>query len=342
MTDIQAYSTTSGWPMACVNIDDLLKNVNAEITAYEAKQLAKFKSELEAFHKKKDGVVKSYKEKYQTLRDRWCRQNGDIECLWRHLTCIFKDKWQQYIDKCVCPPRADIAARQAEIAERQKCCKGELEAKRDAAKAEADAAKLYLDIITANQAKLEAALSENDKWIKQINQLLLGKDAAVSIYIFWFKLLPAHIALAPSDLLHCLDFLPKGQTPDELCPPKGTADPSRDSELQGKPQPVPHPVPWLVDPDTYAGEIDCAWTLYRDAKKAHGDADAAFVKAPDDLASLQKSLDLRLKNLDAKVQDCLKDIHVKNHCGCGEVTGERETQISRQPEADPQAAANPN
>jgi hypothetical protein len=308
MAYIQADNAASSWPMACVNIDDLLNNVNAEIIAYEAKQLAKLKGELETFHKKKDGVVQSYKDKYPALREKWCRLNSEVELLHRNLTCLFKDTWKQHIQNCVCPPRSKIVEVEAIIAERQKCCKGDLEAARDAAKIKADAAKIYLDIITANQAKLEAALSANEKWIGQIKQLLQGKDAAVSIYIFWFKLLPAHTALAPSDLLHCLDFA-KWQSPDELCPPQGR--PAADAKA------VPHPVPWLVAPADYANEIDCAWTMYRDMKKAHGDADAAYLKAPDDLASIQKSLDALRKDLDLKVQDCLKKVPIMDDCGCG-------------------------
>lgn len=325
MTDIQAYSATSSWPMACVNIDELLNTVSAEITAYEAKQLAKLKSELEAFHKKKDGVVQSYKDKYAALRERWCRQNSDVEMLYRHLTCLFKDTWKLHIEKCICPPRSEIAELEAAIAKWQVCCKGKLEAKRDTTKAEADAAKLYLDTIIANQAQVESALSANDKWIAQIKQILQTRDAAVSIHVFWFKLLPAHAAMAPADLLHCLDFA-KGHTPVELCPPKKGDDGLYDAGQRGMPMPVPHPVPWLVAPDKYASEIDCAWTMYRDTKKAAGEADAAFLKAPDDIASVQKSLDALRKNLDVKIQDCLKGIQIMNDCDCGEASGERETQ----------------
>jgi hypothetical protein len=313
MVEIQGNNGAVGWPMACVNIDDLLNSVNAEIIQYEARQLAKFKSELETFHKKKDGVVRSYNEKYAELREKWCRQNSEVELLHRNLRHIFKGRWKEYIQKCVCPPLSDVATTETKIFEAQTKCRSALELTRDSSKIAADAAKLYLDTITANQSKLEAALSTNEKWIGQIKQLLQGKEAALSIYIFWFKLLPAHASMAPSDLEHCLEFA-KGQSPTELCP-RGQSGAGGPQEQ--KPAPIPHPVPWLVAPTSYANEIDCAWTLYRDAKQAHSDADAAYQKAVDSVVSLEKLLDALRKDLDLKVQDCLNKLPVMDDCGCG-------------------------
>ena len=102
--------TKYGWPIKCVNVSDLLGNVTEEIKTFEAKQLAKFKGELEAFDKKKTTVSDTYKQKYDGLVRRWCCVTSDMEVLHRTLICLFgKDAWKGYVADCVCPKLSEIA-----------------------------------------------------------------------------------------------------------------------------------------------------------------------------------------------------------------------------------------
>ncbi|MCV9961740.1 hypothetical protein OIU34_07470 [Pararhizobium sp. BT-229] len=312
-TTAQAY----GCPLPPEKFDKMLEKVKKDIIDFEAQQLGKLKTELEAFEKKKKAVTDGYTQKYPALREKWRLQNSQIELLHRSLTCLFKDcSWKQHIADCVCPPLAEIAKQDSLIAKRRRCFLGPLEYERDRTKAAAEADKAYLDTLIANQALVESALSADDKLIAEIKQLLQGEDSAVAIYVFWFKLLPMHVQLAPKALVHCLDFA-KGEAPDDLCPPK-------ESEPQtpagGAPVPVLHPVPWLVHPQSYPDEIDCAWTVYRVSKKAQGDAEAAYNKAPDDLASMTKTLGEWRKAFDGRVRDCLKKVDETMPCGCGDET----------------------
>ena len=86
-----------------------------------------------------------------------------------------------------------------------------------------------------------------------------------------------------------------------------------------------HPVPWLLHPDSYADEIDCAWTVYRAHKKEQGDAEAAYNKDPDDLAAVSKAVEELRKAYDGQVRDCLKEIDETMPCGCGEETPTTQT-----------------
>lgn len=308
---------TYGCPLPSEKFDELLEKVKKEIIDFEAKQLGKLKTELEAFEKKKKAVTDGYSQKYPALREKWRLQNAQIELLHRNLTCLFNDgRWKGHITECICPKLAKIADQDDLLTKRRKSFLGELEYKRDRTKAVAEADKLHLDALIANQSQVEAALAANDKLIAEIKQLLQGDDSAVAIYVFWFKLLPMHVQLAPKDLLNCLDFA-KDQAPGDLCPPKrpeGTASAPTDETGTL----VLHPVPWLVDPKAYPGEIDCAWTVYHTSKKTQGDAEAAYNKKPDDLASMTKTLDEWRKAFDGEVRECLKTVDVATPCGCGD------------------------
>ena len=312
---------TYGCPLPPEKFDELLEKVKKEIIDFEAKQLGKLKTELEAFEKKKKAVTDGYALKYPKLLEKWRLQNGQIELLHRSLTCLFKDgSWKHHITKCICPRLMAIADQEASLAKRRRCFLGEREQKRDSWKAIAEADKIYLDKLIANQAMVESAQSANDKLIAEIKLLLQGDDSAVAIYVFWFMLLPVHVQMAPMALLSFLDFA-KGETPGDLCPPK---KPEPETQSNGTtapgPAPVLHPVPWLVDPDSYADDIDCAWTVYRAHKKEQGDAEAAYNKDPDDLVSMTKALDELRKAYDGQVRDCLKEIDETMPCGCGEKT----------------------
>ena len=169
---------TYGCPLPPEKFDELLEKVKKEIIDFEAKQLGKLKTELEAFEKKKKAVTDGYALKYPKLLEKWRLQNAQIELLHRSLTCLFKDgSWKQHITTCICPRLAAIADREASLAKRRKCFLGEREQKRDHWKAVAEADKIYLDKLIANQAMVESAQAANDKLIAEIKLLCRATTA---------------------------------------------------------------------------------------------------------------------------------------------------------------------
>jgi hypothetical protein len=310
MDTTTATPSEYGWPMKCENVGELLTAVTAQINDYEAKQLGKLKSELEAFDKKKQAVADAYKAGYEGLRCKWRALTAEIETQRRRLICLFGDEWKTYVTECICKNLSEIAKAEEALQARNNCSLGPLELKLKQAKAATDEAKIYLDTLVDNLAALGKELAKNEAWIRDIKSLIDKPDtAAKAIHILWFKVLPLQWRMASDDLRKCLKFA-EGESPCELCPPKLPL-PEQDCAK------VPHPVPWLVDPKCYAHELDCAWTAYRNAKDKQGEAEVAYNKAPDNVATAAKQLDELKKDLDARIAKCLESKKPKN-CGCNE------------------------
>jgi hypothetical protein len=179
-----------------------------------------------------------------------------------------------------------------------------------------------LDALNANAQKIEAGLGDGDKLIKEIQGLVPGPDKAVALYLFWFKLLPLHLALMPDDVssdckrfgdketpwLLCKAVLELACDDDGSCDAKGYVPPSPGGAT------TPRPAPWLMPWKHYSGDLDCAWQDYRKAKNALADAESQFKSDPDDLEGLRKKLDDLNKTLEDRVKDCLKQARPGDKC----------------------------
>jgi hypothetical protein len=332
----QAAQQTEPGPTGskCVSVDELLKTIKKEISDYEARKLGQLKSELESFSNKKKTVEEAYALKYPVYVERWRTQNKAVAELQQNIKCILPD-WRDLITRCICKPYAAVNEEQEAYDERKACCVGPLEAKRDATKAALEASKAYLDILTANGSKAEAALGANEKTAKAIREILQGPDKALAVRLFWLELLPLHLQLAPTAEVDAESVAyANGETLHALC---------------GFPAPpeTPRPVPWLVHPgepgkpdqdacaddgandgtpakESYGRELDCAWTRYRDAKADAGLAEAAYSAAPDDLEAEAKKLKALKDGLVAAIDKCLKGpedgSETTADCGCGDDT----------------------
>ncbi len=179
----------------CKPIDEQKKTVDKQIAAYEALQLPPLK-ELDALVDKKTTAVDEYKKLYEGRKKRWCEQNEKIERLYTSLKSQFPN-WKDLVRHCVCNELGALAALEAALAKRDDATKGTNERNRDAAKAALEEAKTYLDTLTANGAKVDAALGVGDKGIADVQKLVYGDAPATAIYPFWFSVLPAHVASAP-------------------------------------------------------------------------------------------------------------------------------------------------
>jgi hypothetical protein len=208
------------------------------------------------------------------------------------------------------------------IRKRSNCCKGPNEKAAEEKKAAMDADKLTLDVLMALTAKLKAGLGENDKLIEEVGKLLGGTVQAEVLYVF-LKLLRSHNALRPDDVgKDCKTF--DGYTIDDICKDKSCPNNEPDDGACVEKSPAggatqtttepPRAVPWIVDPTTLDGLINCAAQDYRTAKNAAADAEAAYKAAPDDIESLKNRLATVRKELEGKIRECLRNQKPEEKC----------------------------
>jgi hypothetical protein len=313
---------TEGGAERCQSAKKLLEQITREINEFEAKKLGELKTDLDAFVKKQDQLVDGYKAKYDALRKTWCDRETDVERVYAHIKCEFpldKEKWQNLIKDCICRKKHDIYCLKKRIAKRKRCCGGPLQRARDEAAVKYDEAKAALDVIQNLAQKIADALAANLTLIGEIDKLP-SAERTVALYLFWFKLLPAHKRLAPKDISDACTTLGSEGDPKTLCkpvydegckdedgactPPKGYEDPDP-KEPRG---------PWLMPPDDYSYQLDCAWEAYHKAKQVLADAEAALKANPDDLASLEKKLTDDQKALEDEIKKCLKAYKRPDEC----------------------------
>ncbi|GAB3374161.1 hypothetical protein GCM10027431_26550 [Lysobacter rhizosphaerae] len=286
------------------DIKDLINEIGGEVAAFQAKDLAKLKGELEAFEKKRAQVVDGYRLKYPILLERWEKLNEPLKFLHGQLKEKFgKEAWHDHFKSCVCDKRKTISDLQTKLDKRATSVSGELGHARDIAKAASDEAKNDLDSLIDNVTRIETTLSENEKSVSDIRTLLEApKGSAVAVYLLWGKLLPSHRRLRPQSVGDCLKFA-EDESMEKLCEETSPASSRR-------------PAPWLISPDSYENEIYAAWNRYRQSKDALGSAEDKYSVDPDDFESQKKRLDALRKSFDDDVRCCLASIKVeKPTCG---------------------------
>ncbi len=311
----------------CTSAKDLLNSVTNELNQFEAKKLAELKKDLEAFVQKQKDLGADYEKQYPTIRQTWCDQQLEIETLLASLKCAIPD-WKEIAEECICKPKHVVRCKDQAIAKRKRCCQGARERIRDKAQARFDDAKKRLDALLANAQSIKAKLDENAKWIKEITGLLTGPEKAVAVYLFWFKLLPSHVSLTPADCktvggdekpedLCKTEWDKKCEAEPEPCAPGGEEPPEAA-------RPTRRPAPWLVAPDKYDDELDCAWIDRRDAKDAFAKAESDYKNKPDDLKSLEEDLAKYNKSLEDEIKTCLKGKKPNDPCCKDTDTTQRE------------------
>jgi hypothetical protein len=296
-------------------LDKVLALVDQDLEKLEAlKKLPALKAQIESFKKKLEQTVEEYRGKYPALREKWCAQQQIVETLKKSLECGIED-WDEVIKECICPKLEEIRCMKDRIDRRKRCCHGPRERARNEAKARMDEAKLRLDALVANTTGITSREAEDDKLIKDITAYLSG-EKYLALNAFFFKLLPNHTGLRPDDVDDkCLPF--DGLTPKKLCPEGDckNGDPCKgEDKTPAVEKPKRRDVPWLVDPDSFEGALECAWDDFYKASQAFGTADAAYLAAPDDLAALEKQLGELKKASDEKITKCLKDKKAKDCC----------------------------
>lgn len=312
-------------PDHCRTAKELLDHVSAELARYEAKKLAELKAELDAFVKKQDGLVADYKTRFPALRKLWCDRQVDVERLCAHIKCEFplkEEKWKKLIENCICTQYHDLCCLEQRIAARKRCCTGPLERARDAAKVAFDNSKRRLDNLNALATRLDASLADNLKIVGQIEKLA-PNERTVALYLFWFKLVPAHHHMAPFDASAeckkvCSDWDPNtlcSAVYAEPCPDEDGACTPKDGKPHDRCSHFPPAYgPWLMSPEKYCHALDCSWHDYHTAKEALSEAEAALKNAPDDLDSLIKKQADDAKGLDDAIVKCLKNVKLPDDC----------------------------
>jgi hypothetical protein len=228
------------------------------------------------------------------------------------------------VKDCICKPKHELECLEKRIDARARCCAGQLERKRDRAKRKFEWAKAHLETVKQNAQRVEADLNDNDKLIgKDIRDALAGPEPAVALYLFWFRLLPAHRRLRPADMK---DDCPKFEGEDPLCPTEGCpeepgackpAGPEEKDELSANHcagDEKTATVPALLLPKVYAEELDRAWRNYRNYKDVYAAAESTCKNSPDDLASLRKQHEEDGKTLEDRIKKCLKDKKPADKC----------------------------
>jgi hypothetical protein len=294
----------------CPPVEELLKEVIADLNAFEAKKLAELKTELEAFIKIKESAITDYKNKYDSFLNRWRDEGKQITEIHSDLLCSYSElAWKALIQKGVCSVQAELDNCKKAI-KSLKACKGENEKERDEAKDALDAARANLDSWKTAAQKIDQSLNYNQELIKQIQNLNQGEDRPFRLYLLWFKLLPKHNILRPADE----SPLYPDETPEGLCatsgPSQGSASSAQKAYAHPEKQPPtesPREAPWIVDACNYGTVLDHAFCDYKTAKDKYAEAVAAFQANADDLPAVTKRCDDKTQSFEADVKKKLKD-----------------------------------
>jgi hypothetical protein len=125
----------------------------------------------------------------------------------------------------------------------------------------------------------------------------------------------------PGDVREECKTLGDAETPEVLCravyaePCDVETGPCKPAAAEPEwPDPKRRPVPWLIHPDNYRTELDCAWDDVRKAKADYGAADMAYKAKPDDYTAATAELDALRKKLEEDIRTCLKNVTADDHC----------------------------
>ena len=279
-------------------LDDLIDEQAKQIT--EADRAKLFKAELEDLVKKANGAKQEYtKEKYRDLRDKWDKQDAVIADLISKLVCAVPC-WWCLIECEICPLL--YAIRDTEL---RLNGDGTLtdkvyslrdlrywqERNRDAKREVFDRIKLVLAAWEKPAQTLDKILVDNAKLIEDTKKIL-ATDSANAVYDVFVKLVPMHLAIAPSGVPS--KILPEYTkfcgcdvgSSDDCCGPNVGKWTVR-QRLIG-------PQPYLVEPDKFFEIICCL------AKERYLPAKDLLALAESDLAKTESDIKRALSDLEQK------------------------------------------
>jgi hypothetical protein len=341
-------TTTTPPSGSCKSAAEQLKDIKAEIAAFEARKLADLKSQLEKFVADQEKKVGDYTAKYADLKRRWREQQREIEDVYNSIKNCFPDPNLEKLKSCICKPECVIACLDEKIAGGKKTCRP-CEADRDRAQDAFDKASAQLAALVDLAAKLEETLNnnggkdgENGKGglIKQIREYIKNPDLRTqAFYLFWFKLLRDHWNIHPDDAGdpkppalkdYCKDYCTNynKQNCDNPYKPKsdqgtttgyggedtGGAAPTPQDDPYAACKSLTMTLPRLLPPSSYRGLLDCAFDCYNGSKKRLAEEEAKLKRKYDELDAWIKQRGELAKSLETDIINCLKALPPGDPC----------------------------
>jgi hypothetical protein len=264
-------------------LDEMAKK--AVLDAARGEWQKSFANEVKTLISKLDTVIKDYEDKHDDLHEGWRKQKPKIESLRKSIIGVYPN-WRDLIRDGVCSVGNIIGDQKKQVGNLRGCNEG----KRDDAKAELDKAKAELDGWQKIVELLTKQLADNDKLIDMIDKLPPGSDQ-MSLYFFWFRLLPAYAGMRPENVSVYDD-----ETPERLCPAVVSGSSEEDTEeasgiyglTRGEsdtsqqdctPQQASRRVPWLIDWKKLRDTINKAGEAYQEAGKKYAEANSPLTKS---------------------------------------------------------------
>jgi len=292
-------------------LQNLIDAETAEITAAERAKV--FKTDLEAFLAKAKAAAQEYnRAKYEKLLKQWQDQDRDIAELIRKLVCALPC-WACVIECYICPLIYDLHDSELRLYDGDwkdyyKDYKAHnlydlrywLDRDRDFKQQMLQRIKNVLAAWEKPAQTIEKNLADDVKLIADCNKAL-GTDPSTVVFDVFFKLVPMHLAIAPTadsaELTTQIDAkftqfcdCDKGD-PDNCCGPD-VGNVSWRQRLIG-------PQPYLVDPTLYFDIICClVETRYLPAKDLVAKAEAAYQKTDNEIQRRKAQIDNALKTFE--------------------------------------------
>jgi hypothetical protein len=334
-------------PCDCPKGPSLTSNCIEELIATQAKEIAAaekaktFKADLEALLGKAKTASQDYtQEKYEKLGKLWAEQDSEIVELIRKLDCTV-DCWRCVIDCIICPKINELQIAQ------QKLYAGPLyttvsevrnlydlqywhQRDKDQKERNFNRIKSVLAAWEKPAQTIEKILADNAKLIAD-SVKNLGTEPGKVIYDVFFRLVPMHLAIAPTGdskwktkiLKEWTDFCPcdkgtpcEGETPcddetfkdektpkdDYCCCGPNVGEWSLRERLIG-------PQPYLVDPNDYFPLVCCLveqW--YEPAKTELANAEADLAGVDDKIKGLKAQIENGLKSFDKDAKGAIPGV----------------------------------
>jgi hypothetical protein len=303
----------------------------------QAEVAADFKKDLEDLLAKATKAQSTYTwEKHGALVKEWQKQDGQIVDLIRRMVCAFPC-WRCMVECAVC--RLIYALRDLEWELNGNgepySSAGSLydlqywhQRNKDARQAVLDRIKAVLAAWETPAETIEKALAADAVLIDALQKNSNAEDAQKLLYDLFLKLVPAHLAIAPTT-----DFATTGiesQYAELLCP----CDASEPDDCCGPDAGVPSvrerllgAQPYLVAPDRYAEILCClAQQRYKPAKDALTEAASDLAEVTARIAKVKADLDAKTKSLEADAKTALGNSKCDepqpgHECGCSSKHG---------------------
>ncbi|WP_374476773.1 hypothetical protein [Zoogloea sp.] len=283
-------------------VEKLLKRVENEIEVFEdskekhdVENPQGLKKEIIQYREKRVTLAEDYKNKYPALLGAWTQQNRRIKERWFIINSLplYADSVSSIKDVITCQNATSNKIITQQVNIYGTTSPPSLLASLNEAKKDHEEAKLAYKTLTTLAPIIGTRLSEIDKWIQQIDELIPGENQSFAIYLFWRKVIHAHRDLGEGLDASC-DFIANFQ-----------------HRVLYIPESNPRKAPWLIPDSKYSASLNEAFlTAYRDTREAEIKARIAFDNAKAALDSLEKTKKEWTDKFDEKVKSALQGKHV--------------------------------